>query len=154
MNYKNIFFVALIFLFTSCAKDATGDMEIGETPTIELLAVTPSSGEVQQYTDELIFTIKYYDGDGDLGTENPDIPTIELTDMRDPGILVFEDHLSPRTPSGSEITITGEVEVVLDHTILIDENNESEKTTFKIRIRDRAGNWSNEVETNEVTVLK
>lgn len=54
----------------------------------------------------------------------------------------------------AEIKITGELNIVLNYTILIDENNNSETTTFKIRIKDRAGNWSNEVETGVITVLE
>ena len=153
MKYQNIFLLALVFLFVSCGKNDPDEL-LTEVPTIELVKVIPESNEVQQYTDELTFTISYTDGDGDLGTEDPDVPTIELIDTRDPDILKFDYHLSPRTPDGSEIKITGELNVVLNHTIIIDENNNSETTTFKIRIKDRAGNWSNEVETGVITVLK
>lgn len=153
MKYQNIFLLALVFLFVSCGKNDPDEL-LTEVPTIELVKVIPESNEVQQYTDELTFTISYTDGDGDLGTEDPDVPTIELIDTRDPDILKFDYHLSPRTPDDSEIKITGELNVVLNHTIIIDENNNSETTTFKIRIKDRAGNWSNEVETGVITVLK
>ena len=153
MKYLNIIFVALIFLVFSCKTDE-GDILLTEEPIIELIEVTPTSNQVQQYTDELIFKISYSDGDGDLGTNDPDIPSIELVDSRDPSVLTFNYHLSPRAPEGTNIKITGELNIVLDHTILIDENNDSEKTTFKIRLKDRAGNWSNEVETSEITITK
>ncbi|MFK8005682.1 MAG: hypothetical protein AB8H03_04895 [Saprospiraceae bacterium] len=153
MKYQNIFLLALMFFVASCGKDDSDEL-LTEIPTIELVNVVPESNQVQQYTDELIFTISYSDGDGDLGTEDPDIPSIELVDMRDPDVLKFEYHLSPRAPSGSEIKITGELNVVLNHTIIIDENNDTEMTTFKIRIKDQAGNWSNEVETGVMMVSK
>ena len=89
-----------------------------------------------------------------MGTEDPDVPSIELIDTRDPSVLKFDYHLSPRAPAGTEIKITGELNVVLNHTIIVDENNNTETTTFKIRIKDRAGNWSNEVETGVITVSK
>ncbi|MFK7771946.1 MAG: hypothetical protein AB8F94_07395 [Saprospiraceae bacterium] len=153
MNYQNIFFLTLILLVASCGKDDPDEL-LTEVPIIELVKVIPESNQVQQYTDELIFTISYSDGDGDLGTEDPDVPSIELIDMRDPDVLKFDYHLSPRAPSGSEIKITGELNVVLNHSIIIDENNNAETTTFKIRIKDRAGNWSNEVESVVITISK
>jgi hypothetical protein len=153
MKYQNIFLLTLIFLLASCGKDDPDEL-LTEVPMIELIKVIPESDQVQQYTDELIFTISYSDGDGDLGTEDPDVPSIELIDTRDPSVLKFDYHLSPRAPSGAEIKITGELNIVLNYTILIDENNNSETTTFKIRIKDRAGNWSYEVETGVITVLE
>lgn len=152
MKYLKIISIALIFFSAGCKDD--GDILLTEVPIIELIKVTPESNEVQQYIDELVFTINYSDGDGDLGTEDPDIPSIELIDQRDPDVLKFEYHLSPRAPEGSEIKITGDLNIVLEHTILIDENNESEQTTFKIRLKDRAGNWSNEVETGVIMIKK
>jgi len=153
MKYQNIFFLTLIFLVASCGKNEPSEL-LTEIPTIELVKVIPESNQVQQYNDELIFTISYSDGDGDLGTEDADIPSIEVIDTRDPDVLKFEYHLSPRAPAGSEIKITGELNVVLNHTIIVDDTNNEETTTFKIRIKDRAGNWSNEVETEMITVLK
>jgi len=122
MKYQNIFFLTLIFLVVSCGKNEPSEL-LTEIPTIELVKVIPESNQVQQYNDELTFTISYSDGDGDLGTEDADIPSIEVIDTRDPDVLKFEYHLSPRAPA-------------------------------KIRIKDRAGNWSNEVETEMITVLK
>ncbi len=153
MKYQNIFLLALVLLVVSCGKDDPDEL-LTVVPMIELIKVIPESNQVQQYTDELTFTISYSDGDGDLGTEDPDVPSIELVDTRNPDVLKFDYHLSPRAPSGSELKITGELNVILNHTIIIDENNNSETTTFKIRIKDRAGNWSNEVETGVITVMK
>lgn len=153
MKYQNIFLLALVFFVVSCGKDDPDEF-LTEVPIIELVKVIPESNQVQQYTDELIFTISYSDGDGDLGTEDPDVPSIELVDTRDSDVLKFDYHLSPRAPEGSEIKITGELNVVLNHTIIIDENNNEETTTFKIRIKDRAGNWSNEVETGVIAIMK
>ncbi len=149
---KIILFIPLITLVVSCGKNKVEP--ITATPTIELIEIVPASMEVQQYNDNLIFTISYTDGDGDLGTENPDIPSIELIDTRNPNDLKFEYHLSPRSPSGSEVSITGELNVILEHSIIINDLNDSEETTFKIRIKDRAGNWSNEVESEKVTITK
>jgi hypothetical protein len=55
---------------------------------------------------------------------------------------------------GNEIAITGELNIVLDHTIVLDDSNDSETTTFTIRLKDRAGNWSNILETETITIMK
>lgn len=153
MKVLNIILLVLVLCITSCKKDDVNIL-LTKEPSIELVKVIPESQEVQQFSDELIFTILYSDGDGDLGTEDPDIFSIELIDTRDPSVLKFEYHLSPRSPSGTEVSITGELDVVLEHSILIDESNDMEETTFKIRIKDRAGNWSNEVETGMFMIMR
>ncbi|MCB0640803.1 MAG: hypothetical protein KDC44_04150, partial [Phaeodactylibacter sp.] len=78
----------------------------------------------------------------------------EVVDQRNPELLVFNFHVSPRAPLESTITIQGTLDIVLNNTILIDQNNTTETTTFKIRMQDRAGNWSDAVETAEITILK
>ena len=68
--------------------------------------------------------------------------------------LIFNYHLSPRAPAGTEIAIQGTLDVVLKHSIILDDNNDSEETTFSLRIKDEAGNWSNQVESPVVVVNK
>ena len=152
-NY--IYLFALLFL-AACTKTSTTIEEgdplptIGEEPAIELISVNPTT--VQSYADSIAFTISYIDGDGDLGTEDPDITSIELIDQRAPDFLIFEYHLSPRTPSGAELSIQGILNIVLENSILLDDSNTSEETTFTIRIKDRADNWSNTIETETITI--
>ena len=157
-NYPIIIILFILFL-AACTKESTSERdisnpnpEISDVPAIELLAVAPTN--VISHADSIVFTIQYTDGDGDLGTTDPDIPTLELIDNRDSEDLVFEYHLSPRTPSGTMISIQGELSIILNNTILLDENNTSEQTTFSIRIIDRAGNWSNTIETEIITIMK
>ncbi len=153
-----VLFFSIIALLSTCTKETTSMTEndpnpaIGDAPTIELLQVTPTT--VQQYVDSIAFTIQYQDGNGDLGNADPDIPSIKLTDNRDADLLVFNYHLSPRTPEGSELAIQGELTIVLANSILIDDNNQSETTTFSISITDRAGNESNLVETESITITQ
>ncbi len=153
------FFVVLALLSVfSCTKEKMSTIEddllpgIDIEPEIELLSV--SASQVKAYEDPLVFKIKYLDGDGDLGTEDPDDYTIELVDQRDPGLLIFLYHLSPRAPLNASIAIQGELDIVLDHTILLNAANNAETTTFTLRIRDRAGHWSNTAESGVVTVVE
>lgn len=154
---QKIFLFLILCIALSCTKESDTFIENNEelpgidaVPEISLVQI--SSNAVKAYEDSLAFTISYIDGNGDLGTDDPDIPSIELVDTRNPDLLKFEYHLSPRAPEGSNIAIQGELTIVLNHTILLDENNNSEETTFKIRLKDMAGNWSNEVETETITV--
>ena len=158
ISIKSALFLSMTFLLAACTKETTSMSEndinppIGDAPTIELLQVTPTTAK--QYVDSIAFTIQYQDGDGDLGTADPDIPSITLIDNRDPDILVFDYHLSPRTPEGAELTIQGELTVVLPNSILLDDSNQAETTTFSISITDRAGNESNIVETESITITE
>ncbi|MFK7806532.1 MAG: hypothetical protein AB8F74_01905 [Saprospiraceae bacterium] len=157
MQNKLFLLIALLLFLSACTKESEQTISenvnpiIGETPVIELVSISTTS--VQANADSIAFKISYTDGDGDLGTADPDITSIELIDNRDPEFFIFTYHLSPRTPEGSDLTIQGELDIVLNNTILVDDALTSETTTFSIRLKDRAGNWSNVVETEEVEVL-
>jgi len=157
MQNKILFFLSFVFLLSACTKelddkivDENDNPEIGESPTIEFISLSATT--IKAYSDSLTFKISYLDGDGDLGTNDPDINSIELIDNRDAEQFIFGYHLSPRTPAGSNLIIQGELDIVLNNTILLDDTNESETTTFSIRLKDRAGNWSNVLETQEVLI--
>ena len=156
---SNIFWLFLIVGMTSCTKESTTVLDnnmpnpvISETPEITLESI--SSAQLVAYTDSLVFVVEYTDGNGDLGDTDPDIMSIKLTDTRDSDNLIFGYHLSPRAPVDSEIAITGTISIVLQNTILLDDDNNEETTTFKIKLKDRAGNWSNEVETEMITIIR
>jgi len=156
---QRFFWFVMVVGMLSCTKENTtivsvndplpGPDEIPEIEWVGLSATTLKAG-----VDSLAFTIRYTDGDGDLGTEDPDIPSIELVDQRDPTTLVFNYHVPPLAPPGAEIALTGTLKIVLDHTILLDENHTSETTTYTLRLKDRAGNWSNTLESETVTIVK
>lgn len=159
MQNKIYFLLIVLFLATACTKDLgdktidEGDPSgIGESPVIELISLSATT--IKAYSDSLTFKVSYLDGDGDLGTEDPDVNSIELIDNRNATEFVFGYHLSPRTPEGADLAIQGELDIVLNNSILLEDTNESETTTFSIRLKDRAGNWSNVLETGEVVIEK
>ncbi len=152
---KYIPIICILIFALSCKKKTTiidSDPldDISEIPEIELLEVSPLS--VLQYEDSISFKIKYLDGNGDLGEQDPDIKSIFLIDNRAPNDLIFDFHLSPRAPLDSEIAIQGELDVVLNNTILIDDGLGAETATFSIYIVDRAGNQSNILQSPEITI--
>jgi hypothetical protein len=159
MLYKNGVFLigfCIFFVFSACDDTPTiTDITINDPnptlsniPQIELDTVAPLT--VKQFEDSIKFSISYIDGNGDLGTTDPDEHTIELIDNR--ANLLFTYHLSPRTPAGTEIAIQGTLDIILDNTIILNPMNTSETATFSIRIRDRAGNWSNTVTSESITI--
>ncbi|MFT4665854.1 MAG: hypothetical protein ACI8YQ_001409 [Polaribacter sp.] len=157
MQNKILSLLICLFLVSACTKqlddkiiEGNENPEIGESPVIELLSMSATT--IKAYSDTLTFKISYLDGDGDIGTDDPDVNSIELVDNRNAEQFVFGYHLSPRTPEGSNLIIQGELDIVLNNSILLDDTNESEATTFSIRLKDRAGNWSNVLETGEVTI--
>ncbi|MCR9285875.1 hypothetical protein OAF63_00935 [Saprospiraceae bacterium] len=156
---RNILFLFIFCGAFGCTKETitTNDNnnptpDISEVPEITLIGVSQTT--VVSGIDSLSFVINYTDGDGDLGTEDPDETSIEIIDQRDSETLIFNYHLQPLAPLGNEIAITGELNIVLDHTIVLDDSNDSETTTFTIRLKDRAGNWSNILETETITIMK
>ena len=162
MPTKKLFLYILYFIIVvglySCTKNSTTTIEndpmdaISDIPEITLLSFGPQ--DPTQYEDSIVFQIRYEDGDGDIGSLDPDETVIELRDTRDPDLFFFEYHVSPRAPQGANITIQGTLDIVLNHTILLDDDNQTEQTTFKIRLRDQANNWSNDLETGLITISK
>lgn len=155
---KNLlYWSTVIVLLSACERTTITNIDnnptdpISDIPSIELESVSATT--VQEFKDSLVFSIKYIDGNGDLGSTNPDEHSIELVDNRDLS-LIFTYHLSPRAPAGTDIIVKGTIDIVLNNTILLDANNNSETTTFSIRIKDEAGNWSNSVTTETIIITK
>lgn len=133
----------------SCKEETLPGDPISPVPSIELRNVSP--GTVTAFSDSLVFELYYIDGDGDLGFEEADSAVVYLTDTRFP--LTEQFHVQPLSPPGTEIIISGIWQVVLPYTILEDEFASSEQAVFSIQIRDRAGNFSNTVLSEPVTVI-
>ena len=65
---KIISIILLSVTVLACKKD---EILFDTTPSIEFVSITPSS--VTEFEDEVILTILYRDGDGDLGENNPEV---------------------------------------------------------------------------------
>jgi len=117
-----------------------------------------------QGTDTIVIQLSFTDGDGDLGDENNALD-IEIVDSRTDSI--FERPSLPLLPlQGSENGVEGEIFIrsVIQpqsdfccippsgRSCQSEPNFPEDETTFKIRIRDRAGNWSNQVESPVITI--
>lgn len=143
---KNILIsIAIITLIFSCKKDE----KYSDIPEIEFISLTPSS--TIEFKDQINLVISYKDGNGDIGTIDPDVYSIEVKDSRLPAADKY--HVKPLTPPGQSLQIEGELNIVLTGLFVLGSGT-SETATFKVKLQDRAGNWSNEITTSAITIKK
>ena len=132
----------------SCEK-VSDEPAFEETPRIELATV--SQDTLVEFQDQLVLTINYEDGDGDLGNPDPDINSIFVKDSRLEA--ADEYYLGPLAPEGSSVSIQGTLNLELSTTFLLG-NGSEENTIFTIYVVDRKGNQSNSIETPNITILR
>lgn len=145
-KYINISFLLIVSLYgTSCKKDSA----VSSVPVIKFLDVNSTS--IKEFKDSLVLRFEYSDADGDIGEDNPDKNDLFIKDRR----LANADYyfVKPLSPPGSEIKIKGIISVQIKNTFLLGTGN-SELTQFDIKLRDRAGNWSNSINTPNITITK
>ncbi|HIA36744.1 MAG TPA: hypothetical protein EYM84_00435 [Flavobacteriales bacterium] len=132
-----------IILFSFCKKEE----EEPKIPVLKLIDITPLS--LVQYNEPVYITIGYSDLDGDIGYENPDEYALQIKDNR----LANPDwyHVSPLAPIESNVAIEGDLTIKINSLFLLG-NGSQELTSFTIKMVDRAGNWSEEITTPQVTI--
>ena len=140
------FIVVLITGLISCKKD---EVLISNTPEIKFASVTPTS--YPQYSGDITFTIFYKDGDGDMGEDTPDAKNLFLTDSRNN--VTYKYRVQQLAPSGSSIAIEGNLNIVLSGTGITDAST-SQIVTYSIYVTDRAGNKSNTVTSDAITITQ
>ncbi len=139
----------VLLLFSACKKEPFS-VPLDEVPYIEVRAAQPSV--VRALTDSLVLDLYYTDADGDLGFAEADSAVVYVTDARFP--LTESFHVPPMAPVGTPVAITGVWQVVLDRMILADPAAASESVALSVRIRDRAGHWSNVALAPAITVVQ
>jgi len=126
-----------------CAKDEP----ISVVPEIAFVSATPQI--ITAYEDSLTVTISYRDGDGDLGENNTDDHNLFMEDSRNGVIYGF--RVRQLAPNDANITIQGNLNIAVPNVPIIGNGN-MESFTYTIHVLDRAGNESNRVTTNVITV--
>ncbi len=145
-----LFFGALVFswllFFSSCKKE---ELIFPIEPAITLVSATPTT--VQQFNESIEIFIDYEDGDGDLGFEEADSNALSIHDSR----LDNPDYyyVPPQAPLDAVIAISGTLHVTIPNVFLLG-NGANETTIFTIKIKDRAGHWSNEIVTPAITITQ
>ena len=137
--------VMISFLLSSCKKDDSSEMS--SVPEIEMVSVTPL--QPKEYSDSIVFTIRYKDGDGDLGENDPDVKNLFLTDNRIG--ITHQYRIQQLAPSGATIAIEGNLNVVLNNLVITD-SSATQNANFSIYVKDRAGNKSNVITSPTITI--
>ena len=146
---KNLLWLCVgVTLFAGCEKTIE-EPAFSIVPYIILEGV--SSDTIIQFQENIRLTISYEDGDGDLGTSDPDVNQIFIKDARLEA--ADEYYLPPLSPEDASISIQGSFEVQLSPTFLLG-NGTQETTIFTIYVVDQAGNKSNVIETDPILILK
>lgn len=141
-NY--LFLFCSVVLFSSCKKEEEKPL----SPAIEYVSISETS--VTAFNNQLEIVFSYEDFQGDLGTEDADDYSLRVKDDR---LGEFDwYHLPPMTPDLEELHIKGNYRLVLEPLFLMGSGGQ-ETTKFTIQIQDRAGNWSNQIVTPDITVL-
>ncbi|WNJ19737.1 hypothetical protein [Pontibacter sp. G13] len=137
--------LGLAFL-TGCGPEVP---EIDPVPHLEVVSITPT--DLQEFSQPLELVLAYRDEDGDLGSTDPDEHTLHIQDSRleDPDTY----HIPPIAPVGSAVSIQGTLEIPLPAPFLLG-NGASETFSFRLQIRDQAGNWSEPISTPPITVFR
>ncbi len=133
---------------SSCKKnnELTGNSDV---PFIKFVSVSATT--VLQFKDSLEITFEYSDANGDIGETDPDLNDIMIKDKR----LSKADYyfIKPLSPPNTSIKTKGTIAVQMKNTFLLGTAN-SETTTFELKLKDRAGNWSNSIFTPTITITK
>ena len=127
-----------------CKKD-----EVSEPPIISLESFSDYS--VVEYDNTIEVTINYEDHQGDVGTTDPDEHSLFVADER--FVELDGYHIDPLTPDQQSLHVQGSLRVLL-RPLFIMGNDSTETTRLTFELRDRAGNVSNRVMSEEITIVR
>jgi hypothetical protein len=152
-------------LLATCSRPP----EFPNEPVIEFIRLSKNtiiqsrSSQLPQDTIEISF--KFTDGDGNLG--NADSVNIILTDSRDGFNHLFKIGEIPQLGAGKGIQ--GNIKLSLTNrsdtryfcctfpntrlTCIASTTYPRDSLHYSIKIKDRAGNWSNTIKTDNITIL-
>ena len=149
MKKEITFYLAMFAIVCMTCSKETGNLVFDLAPRIELASI--SSDTIFEFRESILLNINYEDGDGDLGSTDPDINSIFVHDQRFE--KADEYYLGPLAPQGSSISIQGTLNIALANTFILG-NADEEHTVLTIHVVDRAGNKSNTIETGKITILR
>ena len=150
--FKIKFIAVCCLLFTvccfisSCKKDKN---ESTTTPQIGFVSISPSTAV--EYVNSITITFSYDDLDGDLGENDANAVNLFITDSRNS--VTYNYRISQLAPDGASIHIKGNLNAIIKNTAITD-NSASQSVTYSLYIKDRAGNASNTITTDAITVTK
>jgi len=145
---KDYLFLFLLPILAACTEVTLVEPAPGG-PSIEFVDVQPRT--IREFKDSIVITIAYSDPNGDLGHVDPDINLMSVHDLRLSNADSY--HIPLLAPTNSTITIEGTLEIKLKNTFLLG-SGADEQTSYEIIMTDRAGNPSNPIITDPVTITR
>jgi hypothetical protein len=159
-------------LFTGCTALAASCSRIPEFPVepiIEYKGISQNTIEQSRgggiALDTIEIRFSFTDGDGDLGSK--DSVNIFLQDSRDGSIQLFKVNPIPKLGAGDGLR--GEIKILMTNSVvtgyfcctfpntfltcLPSKQHPTDTLSYQIFIRDRAGNISNKIRTEKITIL-
>ena len=150
MKYCSILVLMLVlFGCNNKTTDVTAPFDtVSSQPVFTFKSVNATT--IANYGD-LVFSVEYIDGNGDLGTSNPAEQVLFVEDSRDNITSGF--HVQPLNPEpGTSKIIQGTLAVNLDNVILLSDTTTSEQVQFSIYMYDQSGNKSNVIVSPIITI--
>jgi len=146
MKLQTAFIIISCLIFgLSCKKKE----ETSLIPSIEFIDISPKNAIELQ--DEIIISIKYKDENGDLGENDNEVKNLFVLDNRNG--VEYSFRVQQLAPSGSEISIEGNLTINIKTMVITDDSDEQE-ATFSVYLYDRAKNKSNTISTTPITIVK
>lgn len=141
---KKILFISLLVFFVSSCKKEDDSLF-----NISLLSTSPIS--LQEFQENVIVEIEFEHSEGFMGFYDPDYLSLEVRDSR----LTNADyyHLIPLNPPDNELEIKGIIQLEIDAPFILGSGN-LETLFFTMRIQDREGEWSNDISTPLISVIR
>lgn len=143
---------SLLFLL-SCRRE---NVVFAVEPQIEFVSLQPA---VVQEFGTIVLTLRYKDGDGDLGGQPNNQPDLFLIDLRDSTLFPagYDGIIRYNMPKFYEgplpQSIQGTIEVSIPGIVRLNPNAAQEQAQFQVYILDRAGHRSNDITTTIVTIV-
>jgi len=144
---KSWAWILIILPFISC-EDEEG-IPFSDVPEIELIGISHDS--VVEWMDTEIISVRYQDGNGDLGFVEPDQYAIFVRDIRLANFDGF--YIGPIAPLDQSVPVTGQVNIEFPN-LFIFGNRDYETTQFEVKMIDRSGNESNLITTDPVVIVR
>jgi len=141
----------MIISFFSCDKNKS------KVPSIAFVSISQSF-MVQNAQDSAYLRFSFSDGDGDLGSDTDD--NVFVKDSRT-GAVIAKFRIPNYTGNQNNSAREGEVTVIVYPPCCIYPDSTSctpstvfptRKMKYLIQVIDEAGNYSNEIETDEITL--
>ncbi|MBE50962.1 MAG: hypothetical protein CMP51_04650 [Flavobacteriales bacterium] len=142
IKYKYIILFFTLVLM-SCSKE--------EESIFNIVLIETNPTEMQEFQENITVNISYEHSEGFMGFYDPDYLSLEVKDSR----LTNPDfyHLIPLNPPNNQLSIQGIISLEIDSPFLLGNGNQ-ETLYYSIRIQDREGNWSNNINTPLIYVNK